>query len=332
MPRLTESERNQAIGMLQKSGVSEVAAFFNTSLRTIKLLRARLQQTGSVKDRPRSGRPRVTTVAEDRRIRTLHLRNRFKTASHTARTFPVNISRHTVRRRLMSFGITCCRPARRLKLMPHHMQERLNWTQAHRRWTLRQWEQVIFSDESRFLLERHEGRRRVYRRKGERFLNCTVSTASDRRSVMVWGAISATGKTDLVIIRGNVTANRYIDQCLRPQLLPFIQRQNNGTIFQHDNARPHTAIITRQFLAQNNVNVLRWPAMSPDLNPIEHLWDRLDREVRQQVPPPRTLQQLEQSLVNAWNGLHLMDIRRLCLSMRRRCTSVIDARGSHTRY
>ena len=107
MPRLTESERNQAIGMLSKSGVSEVAAFFNTSLRTIKLLRARWHQTGSVKDRPRLGRPRVTTVAEDRRIRTLHLRNRFQTASHTARTFPVNISRHTVHRRLKSFRIMC---------------------------------------------------------------------------------------------------------------------------------------------------------------------------------------------------------------------------------
>ena len=105
---------------------------------------------------------------------------------------------------------------------------------------LRHWELVVFSDESRFLLEGHEGR--VYRPTGERFLNCTVSTASDRRRVMVWGAISATSKTDFFIIRGNVTANRYIDHCLRPQLLPFIQRQNNDTIFQHDNARPPTAI------------------------------------------------------------------------------------------
>ena len=56
--------------------------------------------------------------------------------------------------------------------------------------------------------------------------------------------------------------------------------QNQGVILQHDNARPHTARITTQFLAQNGVNVLEWPAVSPDQNPIEHMWDELGRRVR----------------------------------------------------
>ena len=157
-----------------------------------------------------------------------------------------------------------------------------------------------------------------------------MSTASDRRGVMVWGAISATGKSQLVIVRGNLTAQRYIDDCLRPHLIPFIQRHNNAMTFQQDNARSHVAHLTRHFLNNNNINVLQWPAMSPDLNPIEHLWDRLDRDVRHQQP--RTIPQLENALVNAWNGLNHMDVRRLCLSMRRRCTAVIKTGGGHTRY
>ena len=127
------------------------------------------------------------------------MRDRFRTAAHTARVF--HVSKFTVRRRLREHDIHCRRPVKRLHLQQRHMQARLNWTNAHRRWTLRQWEDVIFSDESRFLLERHEGRRRVYRRLGEQLLPNTVSTASDRRGVMVWGAISATGKSQLVIVR-----------------------------------------------------------------------------------------------------------------------------------
>ena len=213
----------------------------------------------------------------------------------------------------------------------HCLLTLLNWTNAHRRWTLRQWGDVIFSDESRFLLERHEGRRRVYRRVGEQLLPNTVSTASDRRGVMVWGAISASGKSQLVIIRGNLTAQRYINDCLRPYLLQFIQGHNNLVHFEQDNARPRVAHKTRNFLNTNNINVLQWPAMSPDLNPIEHLWDRLDRDVRNQLQQPRIVE-LEQALINAWNVINLADVRRLCLSMRQRCTAVVNEGEGYTRY
>ena len=104
MPRLSYAERYEAIGMLRNSPVSVVAAHFNTTRRTIQLLQARMNQTGTVTDRPRTGRPKITTAADDRRIRTLHLRDRFRTASHTARTFHGQISRYTVRRRLRAYG------------------------------------------------------------------------------------------------------------------------------------------------------------------------------------------------------------------------------------
>ena len=70
--------------------------------------------------------------------------------------------------------------------------------------------------------------------------------------------------------------------------------------------------------------------MSPDLESIEHVWDRIDRKIRNQVQQPRKPLQLEQGQVNAWNGVHQIDIRRLCLSMRRRYTAVINAAGGHT--
>ena len=86
---------------------------------------------------------------------------------------------------------------------------------------------------------------------------------------MMWGAISYTGKSDQVLVQGNLTANCYILQILRPHVLPMIDRQRQ--ILQQDNVRPHTARVTMVYLVNENVNVLPWPSKSPDLNPIEHL-------------------------------------------------------------
>ena len=147
---------------------------------------------------------------------------------------------------------------------------------------------------------------------------------------MMWAAISHTGKTALVHIPGHLTAQRYCDEILQPHVLPLMQQ--NGARFQHDNTRPHTGRITTALLTNYNVAVLPWPFKSPDLNPIEHLWDDLDRRVRQKQPHPQSLQQLVNALQDEWNNILQQAIRTLISSMGRRCQAVIDSRGGHTRY
>ena len=124
-------------------------------------------------------------------------------------------------------------------------------------------------------MSHHDGRIRVFRR-GERFSdNCLIER--DRfsvGSVMVWGGIMGRRKTNLIVVQGSLSAQGYINQILRPEAVPFLQRHGTA-ILMHDNARPHVARICRQFLKRNNVNVLPWPAVSPDMNPIEHIWDTL---------------------------------------------------------
>ena len=153
------------------------------------------------------------------------------------------------------------------------------------------------------MLQHRDGRIRVYRRKNERFANnCVVEVNRfGGGSVMMWGAITYNRRTPLVLVPGNLTAQRYRDEILQPHLLPAINTQTE--VFQHDNARPHTACATVDFLASHNVTVLPWPSKSPDLNPIEHLWDQLDKHVRMRQPAPQTLLQLQQALQEEWQRI-----------------------------
>ena len=85
-------------------------------------------------------------------------------------------------------------------------------------------------------------------------------------------------------------------------------------------------------LAKNIVQPLDWPPYSPDLSSIEHLWDQLDRQVRQRQPPPATRAQLTRALVEEWNNIPIRRIKVLMNSMTRRIRAVTRANGGHTRY
>ena len=127
MARLTIDQRNEAVGTLRNASTNAVAYHFGVHRRTIERLARKRRDTGSVKDLPRSGRPRVTTAAEDRAIRTVHLRRRFQTAAATSRQWVGGhvISRYTVRRRLKDEGISCKRPMNKDGLQTRHRASRL---------------------------------------------------------------------------------------------------------------------------------------------------------------------------------------------------------------
>jgi len=90
-------------------------------------------------------------------------------------------------------------------------------------------------------------------------------------------------KTNAFVIDGNLNAARYQNYILYPVVIPYI-RENWGMIFMQNNALSHTAWATLQLLQENNVGILDGPACSPDVNPTEHVWDEVDRRVRQRGP------------------------------------------------
>ena len=335
MPRLCREQRERAIGMSQMGAThAHIARTMNCTRITITRLMQRYRQTGVTTDRPRSGRPHVTTPNEDRYLRMLHLRNRFLTVTSSAASgLRHAVSALTVTRRLRQSGVRAYRPFRGVTLTRDHRRRRLQWARQFQGWRQRDWQRILFTDESRFQIFRADGRVRVYRRRGERSAECCVqeTVPFGGGSVMVWAGICGQERTDLVVIDQNLNAQRYIDQVLRPVALPFLQRHRR-ILLQQDNARPHTARVTQQFLAINNVNVLPWPARSPDMSPIEHLWDALDRQIRDRPHPPANRQALVQALHEEWQRIPNNRILHLTNSVVRRVQACIAARGGHTPY
>jgi transposase len=100
----------------------------------------------------------------------------------------------------------------------------------------------------------------------------------------------------------------------------------------HDNARCHTSSATTEYLEEVCIATLDWPALSPDLNPIEHVWDDLKRRVRSRNPAPSSVDELKSALIEEWEGIPQESIQKLIRSMRNRLRAVIRARGGNTKY
>ncbi|GFU72300.1 transposable element Tc1 transposase [Trichonephila clavipes] len=220
----------------------------------------------------KSGATRKTTRREDRRIMRRALVDPTVTRSTIRADAGVAIVPLTISRHLAEANLKTKCPFRALPLTPEHRQLRLQWCQARSLWNVTDWQKVVFSDESRFVLGTYGNRVRVWRHPGP-FLND----------------------------------------------LP-------GAIFHQDNARPQTARVVQDFL--RHFQTLPWPARSPDLSPVEHVWDQLKR----QMPSCHSVHDLELAVQDLWAHLPQDNIRCLINSVPDRVAACIAAGGGPTRY
>ena len=141
---------------------------------------------------------------------------------------------------------------------------------------------------------------------------------------MVWGGVKERRRSLLVVDAGYLTGRRYV--------IPFIQGQANNVTFQQDNARPHIVRVVRDYLTQQNVDVLPWPAVSSDLSPIEHVWDEMERRLRHLQNQSVTLADMGPALILIWSNIPEAFFNTLIRSMCHRCQACINATGGNTRY
>lgn len=296
------------------------------------------QETNSVDWRRGTGRPRVTNAREDRYLAGYVRRNRTITVAavrtHLRRTYGRLISSTTIRRRLAGATLRSRRPLRVPRLLPRHIAARLQWAQEHTNWYLAQWRNVLFSDETRFGLVSDSRRQRVWRGPGrqERLSFAREVVPYQGGSVMFWGGIMHGRRTQLIPIPDTMTGDRYVRNIIEPIIYPLRNEIGDNFIFMDDNARPHRTRRVQNALEIEDIQRLPWPANSPDMNPIEHMWDFVGRAISNRINPPSTLQELTLAAQEEWNNIPMDTINALIVSMHRRVNTLLQNRGRHTEY
>ncbi|GFX14202.1 transposable element Tcb2 transposase [Trichonephila clavipes] len=336
--------RGRIIGKLEEGrSVTSVAAEFGIAHSIVSRLWRQFQTTGTAIRGFSSGRPRGTTPADDRSKETFTVlqarRNRRQTAGEIARNTTQAtgrpISRFTVARRLHGGGLFARRPVRCVPLTPAHRRRRSLWCREHRKWRDNEWGRVLFTDESRFSLSSDSHRILIWRERGSRNHPSNI-IERDRyggRCVLVWGGIMLGSRTDLHIFdAGSVNGTRYSNEILLPYVRLFRGAMGLQFLFMDDNAPCHRTVAAEQLLESEDIERMDWPARSPDLNPIEHVWDFLGRRLAARTLPPVTIRELRLALQDEWAAMPQQLIDTLILSMGRRCETCLAVRGDNIPY
>ncbi|GFV03738.1 transposable element Tcb2 transposase [Trichonephila clavipes] len=287
----------------------------------------------------RGGRVRSTTPAEDRYIVLSAKRNRRTTAQQVANQFLAasgkQISRKTVARRLRGGGLYARRPVVCVPLTRQHRTARLQWCREHHNWTEQDWACVLFSDESRFSLSSDCRRQLIWRESGIAYRpeNIQEKDRYPTCSIMVWAGIMINGRTRLhVVANGTMTGQRYIDEVLLPHVRLFRGAVGDKFVFMDDNATCHRTLAVKDCLDSEGIQRLVWPACSPDLNPIENVWDTLGRQVSGRNYPPTNKNTLIRALTEEWDKLPQQLLDNVVQSMVRRVECCITLHGGHIPY
>ncbi|GFW32891.1 transposable element Tc3 transposase [Trichonephila clavipes] len=177
----------------------------------------------------------------------------------------------------------------------------------------------MFSDESRFSLQSDSRRTLIWRAPGTRYHqeNTIQRHRYGGAGWLVWGGIILGSRTDLHVQSVTMTGHIYRDVIVEQHVRLFRGAKGAEFLFMDDNARPHRANIVDECLQSEDITRMDWPAYSPDLNPIEHVWDILGRRIAARQPPPTFPPDLRRALLNEWCNIPEDQIDNLILSMPR---------------
>lgn len=337
--QLTEFERGEIIG-LWKGGHSErnIQEILQHPKSTIHDIITNYKNKNQTTAAPQPGRPPKLTERDIRHLTKIVKKDRQQSLDEITEEFN-NLSitsacRNTIRSILHSEGYFGRAGKRKPLVSEINRKKRLEWCRERRNWDSDEWDSIIWSDESRYLLFQNDAHHWVWRKPHEKYdISCLIPTVKGSQGVMVWGCFVKNRLGPLIQVSGKITGSVYINM-LENTFLPFYNSFENNLqyIFQDDNAPVHRARAVNQWKEDNSVLSLPWPAQSPDLNPIEHLWDVLERKVRVHKPHPKNIQELMIVLEEEWNKIEPEILINLVESMPRRVQAVIDSKGNPTKY
>ena len=339
-----------------KGGMSikEVAKIKGINVRTLQLWKKRSDDGQSLETKSKPGRKKVLStrakivIAKSigkKRQSPRKLARRLKSVGEQC-------SRNTISRYLhKSLGVRPYKQQKKVKLSPKNIKDRLSFANMAKRMSSDDWKKVIFSDESPFPLYWSPNRQvnQIWAHGPEEV--ASIDLVKKSQGVLVWGAFSYFGLSDLHIMDQNTRLNA---SNYRTDILESVLSQNLGRkrssgppsqrklvqdrsdfIFQHDGAPAHFAATSEKWLAENvpaHWGKGTWPGNSPDLNPIENLWSILKDRLESRKKKPANIGELKTALKEEWNNITAETIQNLILSMPSRIEAVISSKGNKTVY
>uniref|UniRef100_A0A3Q2W3X4 Tc1-like transposase DDE domain-containing protein n=1 Tax=Haplochromis burtoni TaxID=8153 RepID=A0A3Q2W3X4_HAPBU len=337
---LSEFQRGTVIGChLSSRSSREISSLLNIPQSTVSSIITKWKRLGTTATQPRSGRPRKITKRGKWMLKHILRRGSQLSAESIATDLQtscgVQISSRTVRRELHEMGFYGCAAAPKPYITNRNAKHRMRWCKAHRHWTLEQWKRVLWSGESCFSVWQCDGQVWVWRLPGEQYLSdCIVpSVKYGGGGVMVWGCFSGVGLGPLLPVNETLNSSAYQD-ILDNFMLPTLWEQFGDSPFllQHDCTPVHKSRSIKTWMNEFGVDELDWPAQSPDLNPIEYLWDELERRLRARPSRPTSVSDLTNALLEEWSEIPINTLLNLVESLPRRIEAVIAAKGGPTSY
>lgn len=229
------------------------------------------------------------------------------------------VSNRTIQRTLIAAGIRKWTPEKMPPLTETHKRNRVKWCREH----LNQDWSVVFTDES--YVELFRSKIQLWARSKP-----FAKSYAKPPKIMIWGGISLRGKTPLKVDCGTVNSDHYQDiihECLMESMSIVYPE---GYVLQQDNASCHKSKSTMQWFEKQGITVLKWPAMSPDLNPIENLWSVIKR--RLEKLDPTKIEDMKYGIEKIWEDIDEEILESLIGSMKKRLELCIAAEGEKIKY
>jgi transposase len=338
MLKVSEDVKRKIIELRKrKVSVSEIVKRLNLSKPTIiKYCR----EAGITEKKNHPGRPKKLSIAATNSLCSSFLRQKAKSLDEgrklIEKKFNVSISRQTVSTYLHKNNLKCHVKVKKPLLSEKHKAKRMDFVKSFSNYSFFDWKAVIWSDECKFALTNTNNREYYWKRKSDPLQDSHIKQTLKfgGGSIMTWACITSKGVGRLIKIDGIMTAEKYID-ILEEGLLGTMEDHDilpSSSLFMHDNDPKHTAKRTKEWLQRNKINVMDWPAQSPDMNPIENLWNIVDQRLRKRKEKPANVEQLWEMVQEEWKELDQQVIRNLYVSMTSRVDALKKAKGGYTKY
>ena len=283
-----------------------------------------------------AGRPKVTNPRSLRILRRIISKEPFSSIAeytHALNEKGLDISRATVHRRMGDLNYLSRVPNKKPLLNKKQRLRRMKWAKIYQKMDTNFWNRIVFSDECSFTLPMSKNGK-VWRKQSEEYSpKCIRRTVKHPASVMVWGCMTSHGLGRLKFVEGIINSVKY-QEILDDSLISSLHliTGEKSPIFQQDLAPPHNFKSTKEWLSARNIDVLEWPANSPDLNPIENIWKDIKFLIKKQTVLPKTKEELRKSIVALWENYPSEKCQNLIFSLQRRCAAVIASKGYATKY